>query len=64
VGWPALLDSILPHVRDFGWLTGPLHIYAFGVAEMDEGQRFAVNLARSGIRLEVPAEVSLLETLE
>ncbi|MGY2747334.1 hypothetical protein [Arthrobacter sp. UYCu723] len=64
MGWPALLDSVLTHVRDFGWPNGPLKSNTLGVSEIDEGQRFAVNLARSGIRLEVPAGIPLLETLE
>ncbi|WP_164204597.1 hypothetical protein [[Micrococcus luteus] ATCC 49442] len=34
------------------------------MAEIDEGQRFAVNPARTGIRLDVPAGVPLPESLE
>lgn len=63
-GPAAFMDSVLGQARDLGWPKGLLHSEAFAAAELDEGQPFAVNLARSGIRLEVPAGVSLLETLE
>lgn len=63
-GPAAFMDSVLEQARDLGWPKGLLHSEAFGAADLDEGQPFSVNLARSGIRLEVPAGVSLLETLE
>ncbi len=63
-GPPAFMDTVLEQARDLGWPKGLLHSEAFGAAELDEGQPFAVNLARSGIRVEVPAGVSLLESLE
>lgn len=63
-GPAPFMDTVLGHARDLGWPKGLLHSEAFGAAELDEGQPFAVNLARSGMRLEVPAGVSLLETLE
>lgn len=63
-GPTAFMDSVLEQARDLGWPKGLLHSEAFGAADLDEGQPFSVNLARSGIKLEVPAGVSLLETLE
>lgn len=63
-GPAPFMDTVLGHARDLGWPKGLLHSEAFGAAELDEGQPFAVNLARSGMRLEVPAGVSLLQTLE
>ncbi|WP_104201490.1 PDR/VanB family oxidoreductase [Cryobacterium sp. Y29] len=58
------MDSVLEQARDLGWPKGLLHSEAFSAAALDDGQPFAVNLARSGITVEVPAGVSLLETLE
>ncbi len=63
-GPAAFMDTVLGQAREHGWPTARLHSEAFGAADLDAGQPFAVNLARSGIRLEVPAGVSLLETLE
>lgn len=58
------MDAVLGQARDLGWPKGLLHSEAFSAAELDEGKPFSVNLARSGVRLEVPAGVSLLESLE
>jgi ferredoxin-NADP reductase len=63
-GPTAFMDGVLEQAQDLGWPKGLLHSEAFGAAELDAGEPFAVNLARSGVRLEVPAGVSLLETLE
>lgn len=63
-GPTAFMDSVLDQAQAHGWASARLHSEAFGAAELDEGEPFTVNLARSGIRLEVPAGVSLLETLE
>jgi dimethylamine monooxygenase subunit B len=60
----AFMDSVLDQARELGWSSARLHSEAFGSAQLDAGEPFAVNLARSGVRLEVPAGVSLLETLE
>ncbi|MFE5708683.1 PDR/VanB family oxidoreductase [Rhodococcus koreensis] len=60
----AFMDSVLGKARDLGWPEGLLHSEVFSAGELDAGEPFAVNLARSGIRLEVPAGISLLETLE
>ena len=60
----AFMDTVLDQAREHGWSAARLHSEAFGAADLDEGEPFVVNLARSGIKLEVPAGVSLLETLE
>ncbi|AOT02961.1 PDR/VanB family oxidoreductase [Arthrobacter sp. U41] len=63
-GPTAFMDAVLDQARELGWTSARLHSEAFGAAELDDGEPFAVNLVRSGLRLEVPAGVSLLETLE
>ncbi|PYI64042.1 oxidoreductase [Arthrobacter livingstonensis] len=60
----AFMETVLDQAREQGWSTTRLHSEAFGAAELDAGEPFKVNLARSGISLDVPAGVSLLETLE
>ncbi|KUM32462.1 PDR/VanB family oxidoreductase [Arthrobacter sp. EpRS71] len=60
----AFMDSVLDLARDLGWGSARLHSEAFGAAELDDGEPFMVNLVRSGLRLEVPAGTSLLDTLE
>lgn len=60
----VFMDTVLDQAKELGWPTARLHSEAFGAAELDEGEPFTVNLARSGIKLEVPAGVSLLEALE
>lgn len=60
----AFMDSVLEQAADHGWPQGLLHSEAFSAGELDAGEPFAVNLARSGVRLKVPAGVSLLESLE
>lgn len=63
-GPAAFMEAVLGQARDLGWPKGLLHSEAFGAAELDEGTPFTVNLARSGIKVDVPAGVSLLESLE
>lgn len=58
------MDSVLGQARDLGWPEGLLHLEHFGAGELDAGEPFAAVLARSGIRLQIPAGVSLLEALE
>ncbi|MFF1832586.1 flavin reductase family protein, partial [Paenarthrobacter sp. NPDC058040] len=60
----AFMDAVLDQAREAGWPESRLHSEAFGAAELDDGEPFTVNLARSGLKLDVPAGVSLLETLE
>jgi ferredoxin-NADP reductase len=60
----AFMDAVLDQAGEQGWSTARLHSEAFGAAELDAGEPFTVTLARSGTRLDVPAGVSLLETLE
>lgn len=63
-GPAAFMDSVLGQARDLGWPEGLLHSEHFGAGELDAGAPFAAILTRSGVRLEVPAGISLLETLE
>ncbi|HKS00646.1 MAG TPA: PDR/VanB family oxidoreductase [Arthrobacter sp.] len=58
------MDAVLDQARELGWSPARLHSEAFGAAELDEGEPFTVNLVRSGVKLDVPSGVSLLETLE
>ena len=63
-GPTAFMDAVLDQARELGWSSARLHSEAFGAAELDDGEPFTVNLVRSGLKLEVPAGVSLLDTLE
>ncbi|MFF2319372.1 PDR/VanB family oxidoreductase [Arthrobacter sp. NPDC058097] len=63
-GPAAFMDAVLDQARELGWPPARLHSEAFGAAELDDGEPFTVNLVRSGLKLDVPAGVSLLETLE
>lgn len=63
-GPAAFMDTVLARARELGWPQGRLHSEPFGAVELDQGEPFTVNLARSGVTLEVPAGVSLLEALE
>ncbi|MUL50116.1 oxidoreductase [Mycobacterium sp. CBMA293] len=58
------MDSVLEQARELGWPEGLLHLEHFGAGQLDAGEPFAAILVRSGVRLEVPAGVSLLEALE
>lgn len=58
------MDAVLDQARQLGWSPARLHSEAFGAAELDDGEPFTVNLVRSGVTLDVPSGVSLLETLE
>ena len=63
-GPTAFMDAVLDQARELGWPPARLHSEAFGAAELDDGEPFTVNLVRSGLKLDVPSGVSLLETLE
>jgi ferredoxin-NADP reductase len=63
-GPAAFMDTVLGHAQELGWPKTRLHSEPFGTPALDEGQPFTVNLVRSATTLEVPAGVSLLETLE
>lgn len=63
-GPAAFMETVLGQARKLGWPETRLHSEPFGTAELEQGRPFAVNLARSGITLEIPAGVSLLESLE
>ncbi|ATH81143.1 PDR/VanB family oxidoreductase [Pseudomonas sp. KHPS1] len=61
-GPQRLLDELKTLAEAQGWSAGRLHWEAFAAPE--PGQPFTVELARSGQRLQVPGDHSLLEALE
>jgi len=61
-GPQRLLDELRTLAGAHGWSAGRLHWEAFAAPE--PGQPFTVELARSGQRLQVPGDHSLLEALE
>lgn len=61
-GPPPLLDAVRQQATALGWPPGRVHWEAFNGAQ--PGQAFDVELLRSGRRLRVGAEQSLLEALE
>lgn len=61
-GPQGLLDELKVLAAAHGWSAGRLHWEAFAAPE--PGQPFTVELARSGQRLQVPGDHSLLEALE
>lgn len=61
-GPQRLLDELKLLAEAQGWSAGRLHWEAFAAPE--PGQPFTVELARSGQRLQVPGDHSLLEVLE
>ena len=63
-GPAAFMDSVLGQAMEYGWPKSRLHSESFGAAELDQGQPFTARLSRSGVTLQVPAGVSLLESLE
>ena len=60
----AFMDGVLDQARELGWPEARLHSEAFGATELDAGEPFKAELVRSGITVDVPAGVSLLEALE
>jgi len=63
-GPQGFMDAVLQAAELAGWPAARLHSEPFGAAELDPGQPFTVNLARSGLSLDVPSGTSLLEALE
>ncbi|MCQ4319608.1 PDR/VanB family oxidoreductase [Stutzerimonas stutzeri] len=61
-GPQRLLVGLREQARALGWPDGRVHWEAFAAPE--PGLPFSVELARSGQRIEVPADLSLLEALE
>ncbi|VXD05211.1 Carnitine monooxygenase reductase subunit [Pseudomonas sp. 8Z] len=61
-GPQRLLNEIRTLAETQGWSAGRVHWEAFAAPE--PGQPFSVELARSGQRLQVPGDHSLLEALE
>lgn len=63
-GPAAFMDTVLEQASELGWPKSRLHSEPFGAAELDQGEPFSAKLSRSGITVQVPAGVSLLESLE
>lgn len=63
-GPAAFMDRVLTEAVELGWPKSRLHSEPFGTPELDQGRPFAAKLARSGMTVQVPAGVSLLEALE
>ena len=61
-GPQPLLDAVRQQAKALGWPTGRVHWEAFNAAQ--PGQPFDLELLRSGRRLRVGIEQSLLEALE
>lgn len=60
----GFMAHVLDQARGAGWPEERLHSEAFSATELDAGTPFTARLARSGERVTVPADVSLLEALE
>ncbi|HEY0285417.1 MAG TPA: PDR/VanB family oxidoreductase [Pseudomonas sp.] len=61
-GPQRLLDDVCQHATRLGWPSSRVHWETFSAAQ--PGQPFELTLARSGQRIQVSAEQSLLEALE
>jgi|SRR5471030_168245 len=61
-GPDGLMDHVLASARKLGWPASTLHAERFGGPR--GGASFVASLARSGIDVQVPGDVSLLEALE
>ena len=61
-GPQRLIDGVRAAAASLGWPQGRVHWEAFAAAA--PGEPFVAELAESGRRLEVPADLSLLEALE
>lgn len=63
-GPEQFMDDVLAKARTAGWPGERLHSEAFGQADLDPGDPFAVTLASTGERIAVPSGRTLLEALE
>jgi ferredoxin-NADP reductase len=61
-GPQKLLDGVREQAAALAWPAGRIHWEAFAAPQ--PGEPFVATLTRSGLRINVPAEASLLETLE
>ena len=61
-GPQSFMDAVMAAARDAGWPDAKLHQEKFGAAS--GGAPFVATLARSGTRIEVGAEQTLLEAIE
>lgn len=62
-GPAPLMEAVLATARQHGWPPSRLHLERFG-ADIGSAEPFDVVLGRGGRRLHVPADRTLLETLE
>lgn len=63
-GPAGYMETVLNQARELGWSESRLHSEAFGAGEQEAGEPFKVKLVRSGISVDVPSGVSLLDALE
>jgi ferredoxin len=63
-GPSGLIDTVCELAGDAGWPEQRVHVERFSADDLEPGRPFTARLARSGIDVEVPSGVSLLEALE
>jgi ferredoxin-NADP reductase len=63
-GPSGMIDAVCELAAGLGWPQQRIHVERFSADDLDPGRPFSARLARSGIEVDVPAGVSLLETLE
>ncbi|MGC4107692.1 MAG: PDR/VanB family oxidoreductase [Thermomicrobiales bacterium] len=63
-GPTGFLDWFLDEGATAGWVPERLHIEAFAAPEPTTSEPFIATLGRSGIRIEVPSDVTLLAALD
>jgi ferredoxin-NADP reductase len=61
-GPPAMVEDYHRTAREMGWPD--THVHSERFLAPPPGQAFTVNMARSGLQVEVPADRSMLEALE
>ncbi|GLZ08829.1 ferredoxin [Actinomadura sp. NBRC 104412] len=63
-GPSGLIDAVCGLAAGAGWPEQRVHVERFSTDDLEPGRPFTARLARSGIEVEVPSGVSLLEALE
>ncbi|WP_395105251.1 PDR/VanB family oxidoreductase [Actinomadura sp. SCN-SB] len=63
-GPSGLIDAVRGLAAEAGWPDQRIHVERFSADDLEPGRPFTARLARSGIEVEVPSGVSLLEALE
>ncbi|MFD0856026.1 flavin reductase family protein, partial [Actinomadura adrarensis] len=63
-GPSGLTDAVCELAAKLGWPRQRVHVERFSADDLDPGRPFTAKLVRSGIDVDVPSGVSLLEALE